>query len=170
MSAAAPEPDPIPPLPGTYALVLRADAQAPVTIGAKGRMRLQPGYYLYVGSALGPGGVRGRVAHHRRPAAHPRWHIDYLRRRLPLIEIWYANGRTRYEHRWARALNALAGVGIPMPGFGASDCSCPSHLYYFAERPNLRLFEAALNTRNAVPATHTPGSAPLMHRVHCRGR
>jgi Uri superfamily endonuclease len=29
-------------------------------------LQLQRGFYVYVGSALGPGGVRARVAHHQK--------------------------------------------------------------------------------------------------------
>ncbi|WP_418654995.1 hypothetical protein [Anoxybacter fermentans] len=28
-------------------------------------------------------------------------------------------------------------VFTPISGFGASDCSCPAHLFYFIYRPNM---------------------------------
>ena len=42
--------------PGTYALVLASQKTGPVRIGRLGTLELQPGVYIYVGSAFGPGG------------------------------------------------------------------------------------------------------------------
>ena len=53
---------------GTYALLLSSATDAVIPVGRLGDLRLQPGFYVYVGSALGPGGVRARLAHHMRPA------------------------------------------------------------------------------------------------------
>lgn len=54
-------------LPGTYALLLRLREQTPICVGAQGEIVFPQGYYVYVGSAFGPGGVRRRVAHHLAP-------------------------------------------------------------------------------------------------------
>jgi hypothetical protein len=35
-------------------------------------------------------------------------------------------------------MNATPGASIPLVGFGASDCHCASHLYFFKSRPHLR--------------------------------
>ena len=43
------------PKPGTYALILSCSTDFGIQIGRLGTMRLQPGYYLYLGSALGLG-------------------------------------------------------------------------------------------------------------------
>lgn len=47
----------IKPEPGTYALVLASSKASSVRIGGLSILRLQPGFYVYVGSALGPGGL-----------------------------------------------------------------------------------------------------------------
>ena len=39
--------------PGTYALVIAAKANRLVRVGRLGTLRLRPGFYVYVGSALG---------------------------------------------------------------------------------------------------------------------
>jgi hypothetical protein len=49
------------PQPGTYALLFSARANGLVWIGRLGRLRLQSGFYVYIGSPLGSGGVRGRL-------------------------------------------------------------------------------------------------------------
>jgi len=101
-------------------------------------MRLQPGFYVYVGSALGPGGVRARVAHHQGRSVRPHWHIDHLRRHTQLDQVWCCYDTARHEHAWAYAMNATPGASIPLVGFGSSDCHCASHLYFFKSRPHLR--------------------------------
>jgi Uri superfamily endonuclease len=130
--------------PGTYALVLSAKASGLVRIGRLGGLRLQSGFYVYVGSALGPGGVRARLAHHLGPSIRPRWHIDYLRLRTSLEEVWYCHDRLSWEHQWARHLGTQPGVSIPLAGFGASDCRCESHLYFFRSRPSRNDFVQSL--------------------------
>jgi Uri superfamily endonuclease len=108
---------------------------------------LAPGWLLYVGSAFGPGGLAGRLGHHLRAgaasAAKPHWHIDYLRAALPLVEVWLCPGPQRLEHRLALALHAAPDSSIPLPRCGASDCTCPAHLFAFAERPTPHLLAAA---------------------------
>lgn len=124
------------PKPGTYALLLSSATDTAIRIGQLREMRLQPGYYVYVGSALGPGGVRTRLAHHMRPAQRPHWHIDYLRTRTTLEGAWCCYGRKSRECRWARRFALMPSASVPLPGFGSSDCECKSHLFYFKKRPD----------------------------------
>ena len=126
--------------PGTYALILRAFAHKVVCIGRIGRLSVAPGFYVYVGSAFGLGGVRARVTHHARIAQRPHWHIDYLRRWALPEEAWYTHDPCPREHDWARLFRQSAGASEPLYGFGASDCRCPSHLFRFARKPSLRGF------------------------------
>ena len=125
------------PGPSTYALILFCPRGKLVQIGKLGPRKLRRGFYVYVGSALGPGGVRARVAHHAKVAPRPRWHIDYLRLHARLDRVWYSLGEIRREHRWARVIRALEGASVPIAGFGSSDCRCAAHLFFFAARPSL---------------------------------
>lgn len=129
--------------PGTYALLLETTDQTDVQIGRWGMMTLRPGFYLYVGSAFGPGGVRARVSRHCRKNKSHHWHIDYLREVATLESIWYSHRRTRLEHRWAKAL-AKSNQGEAVEGFGCSDCGCKSHLFYYKRAPTLRGFATAV--------------------------
>lgn len=131
-------------LPGTYALILAASQACNLTVGKLGTLAVQPGYYIYVGSAFGPGGVRARVAHHRRVSPRPHWHIDYVRSVTSLHEIWYTYDTMRREHLWAHVLTHWRQLSTPLPGFGASDCACNTHLYYAAESPSIMHFRQAL--------------------------
>lgn len=120
---------------GTYVLVLRMASRARVDIGKLGRFDLKPGYYCYVGSGFGPGGVLSRLAHHFRPVKHPRWHVDYLRTVASVEEAWYGAHAQKQEHGWAAILGGMSNASIAIPRFGSSDCACPGHLLYFRARP-----------------------------------
>src|ERR1019366_9681075 len=117
------------PKPGTNALILSCASNARIRVGRLGTKRLQPGYYMYLGSAFGPGGLRARIAHHQTASTRPHWHIDFLRAHTRLHLVWLRYDMTRREHEWARAMQKVEGATIPFPRFGASDCNCPSHLY-----------------------------------------
>lgn len=121
---------------GTYALLLHMDAPQRVVVGALGALTFPRGWYLYLGSARGPGGLAARLARHRRRGDKRfHWHIDYLRAVATLVEIWTDTGAARRECDWAAAAAALPDASIVVPRFGASDCRCPAHLFHYARRP-----------------------------------
>lgn len=130
--------------PGTYILWLVLAETRTLQIGALGRASLAPGNYAYVGSALGPGGVRARLGRHLRADKRPRWHIDYLRAVCVPGVAWVCYDDFRREHLWAGVLSALNGSEIPLTGFGSSDCDCKSHLVAFRHLPRLAEFAALL--------------------------
>ena len=123
----------LPTFPGTYALVLSAALSSDVEIGKLGTLALMPGFYLYIGSAFGPGGLRARIAHHRKMATRPHWHIDYLRPKASLACVWYSCDAHKREHLWAEVAGEMHGATVLLGRFGASDCSCVTHLFYFAK-------------------------------------
>jgi Uri superfamily endonuclease len=70
--------------------------------------------------------------------------------------IWYCYSAVQREHQWARAVKAMSRATMPMAGFGASDCDCESHLYFFRDRPLRRDFERNLTllvTPQSLPKT-----------------
>lgn len=125
---------------GTYILLLRMATPRRLAIGRLGSFDFPAGWYAYVGSAFGSGGLRGRIQHHLRRVARPHWHIDSLRAAAPCEHIWFQAGNSRQEHAWASILGTMAGATLPAPRFGASDCNCPSHLFHFIECPDLAEF------------------------------
>ncbi len=140
---------------GTYILILRLDEPAHLTIGKRGIFAFLAGWYAYVGSAFGPGGLRGRLKHHLAPVIKPHWHIDYLRRAAPTREIWYLVSETVYEHEWAAALASRSHAAIPVPRFGASDCRCQTHLIHFPKPPDFAGFQD--DTGQAVQRWYSGG-------------
>lgn len=132
--------DAIPRTGGTYALLLHLSDDTSITIGRLGTFTFSRGWYVYVGSAFGPGGLAGRLSHHLRPAAKPHWHIDYLRRHAVVRECWLLADPHSFEHAWAERLLRLPGASVAVPRFGASDCRCPAHLVGCDARPDFSQF------------------------------
>ena len=124
----------IPPLPGSYLLVLYLRRQEAIRIGRLGEFLFPRGWYYYAGSAFGPGGLKARLSHHCKPLRRFHWHIDYLRNHAELRGLWFRTGEN-FEHRWPTALRQLPRAVVPVAGFGSSDCSCLSHLIYCPCRP-----------------------------------
>jgi Uri superfamily endonuclease len=130
--------------PGTYALILVAEDHRTVQVGRLGMLLVEPGIYVYVGSALGPGGLAGRLRRHLRSTKRLHWHIDYLRAVARLDAVWYTAGAERQECQWAAIFARMRGAISPMEAFGASDCKCLSHLFHFPVRPDMTAFRRLL--------------------------
>ena len=122
--------------PGTYTLVFSSSDNMPINIGKLGTLFLQPGFYVYVGSAFGPGGLKARINHHFKHSSRPHWHLDYLSPTVNACEIWYTYDQVRREHQWAKIHSQARGVILPLPGFGSSDCRCLSHLFFYKSKPS----------------------------------
>ena len=135
------------PVPGTYTLILSSSVGKPVNIGKLGTLLLKPGFYVYVGSAFGPGGLTARTNHHLRYSRRPHWHIDYLVPALRLYEIWYTHDSARREHQWAEIHANSREALIPLPGFGSSDCSCRSHLFFYPSHPSGNHFRRKIRAK-----------------------
>ena len=133
--------------PGTYAIVLKSTAERSIKVGKLGMLRVQTGYYIYVGSAFGPGGLEARIAHHQRTSHRSRWHIDYIRPAAKICEMWYTFDPRPREHQWAETLASARESTIPFPGFGSSDCNCLSHLFYFKSKPTIASFRRRLHAK-----------------------
>lgn len=114
---------------GSYVLVLWLAESRTIKVGKLGQFDFRTGYYLYVGSAFGAGGLAGRLKHHLNPRKL-HWHIDYLRAIAELQEIWFTAEEQRRECQWAAELAKLPQCSRPYPGFGSTDCRCVSHLFY----------------------------------------
>ncbi len=115
---------------GVYALLFHVPTETQVLVGRLGMLRLSPGFYVYVGSARGPGGLAARISRHLRREKTLHWHIDYLTTRVLPVSVLYTAEAQASECMWAQRLLALQGAFVPLVGFGNSDCrdGCPAHL------------------------------------------
>ncbi len=99
---------------GVYCLIFKNQGLT-VRVGALGDLTFQAGWHIYVGSALGSGGLK-RLERHI-SLAHgsdkkPKWHIDYLLTN-PDFSLFYAIfviTQEQFECRLARLLN---NSGVP---------------------------------------------------------
>jgi Uri superfamily endonuclease len=118
---------------GIYILHLHLIQPRVLRIGKLGEYYFQPGEYLYVGSAQGPGGLKARLGRHLHGYGRCHWHIDWLRLATSVSGYFYLETRERIECKWSQFLMQAPKARIPVPGFGASDCrskgnSCAAHL------------------------------------------
>jgi sugar fermentation stimulation protein A len=116
---------------GSYLLLLKLPRETAVEVGSLGKVRLRGGHYIYVGSAKKS--LSKRIERHRRLRKALFWHIDYLR----AVADFHAALPIRTEDDLECEISeALSGVSEwHVPGFGSSDCSCPSHLFGMEGNP-----------------------------------
>jgi len=146
--------------PGTYALLIRLSRSVRLTVGALGARDFPPGWYVYIGSALGPGGLRARVARHLRAEKRSHWHIDRLLAAGRVVQVGLRFGLGRDECRVAQRVGRNRAARIVVPHFGASDCDCTTHLFHFNGPPGALLangFDASLSPAAFHAASHPRG-------------
>ena len=114
---------------GSYALIIELAEEQAIAVGSFKILHFPGGYYAYVGSALG--GVKSRLNHHLKQNKKLHWHIDYLLQRASISSIIICDSEDRIECNIAQTLGQQFDS---IPGFGSSDCKCPSHLFFATER------------------------------------
>jgi Uri superfamily endonuclease len=147
----------LPEAKGTYVLIASVVQMKRLEIGRLGAYDIVPGFYAYVGSALGSGGLRARLGHHLESTASPHWHIDYLLGVAEPVEVWYTTAHQKLEHQWAELLQEAPHFRVPIPRFGSSDYhrSRLSHLFHSKRRPSFGWFEQAIRESRHHPAFNT---------------
>jgi Uri superfamily endonuclease len=138
---------------GIYCLVFKNPA-CTVRIGALGEVAFRKGWHIYVGSALGSGGLarlERHIALSRNKDQPPKWHVDWLSGNpsFCLQSTVHALTGERLECRLAAALG-----GENISGFGSSDCTCSSHLFYRHRNP-VKEVQAALRSLGLEVCTKT---------------
>ena len=131
---------------GTYALILEVVSTRQLQVGRLGKLLFKSGFYIYVGSAFGPGGLKARLNHHLKLASKHHWHIDYLRQYANVIEIWYTIDPARREQDWVKSIGSLPTTTTIFPGFGASDSKDVSHLFMAAKKPDFSSFQRVIKS------------------------
>lgn len=87
----------------------------------------QPGWFIYAGSAWGPGGLRARLQRHFRAEKKLHWHIDSLTTDADEIIAFAVEGA--HECDLAATLLRTETFRPALAGFGSSDCTkCSTHL------------------------------------------
>jgi Uri superfamily endonuclease len=115
---------------GIYILILKLSSEKNIGVGKLGRILFQSGYYAYIGSALS--GIHRLDRHlnniEKGGVQNPHWHIDYIVPHLKVVEWVFA--LTVKPGKEEEMANKLSGNLSYIPGFGSSDSSAPSHLFF----------------------------------------
>ncbi len=110
---------------GCYLFLLKLRRKALIKAGGLGNISLRKGYYIYIGSARK--NLTKRMERHKRQRKKVFWHIDYLRAKADVHALLPILTEDDLECHVARSIGNFADWEIP--SFGASDCSCSSHLF-----------------------------------------
>ncbi|WP_347275356.1 GIY-YIG nuclease family protein [Candidatus Kuenenia sp.] len=132
---------------GIYCLIIKLFQEREIPIGKLGTFHFPAGFYVYVGSAQN--NLRLRIERHLRQTKNNRWHIDYLLDYGQIITVYsYAKDKS-LECVLGRKIASLPKAIFPVKGFGSSDCSCITHLYFFPDNPSGAL--ASFKGKFALP-------------------
>ncbi len=115
---------------GAYFLNVEVPSKK-LKIGGLGKISFKKGSYIYVGSARK--NLEARIRRHLRKRKRLRWHIDYLLETAKKVRAIPIRTSKDLECEIAQKLSSIADDKID--GFGAGDCSCSTHLFYFSEDP-----------------------------------
>jgi Uri superfamily endonuclease len=123
--------------PGTYALFMELRRGRRIRIGRLGTLKFPGGLYVYVGSAMGSGGLAARVARHRRSDKKLHWHIDYFLEYARILAVRADSSGRRLECLWVRRMLRSPGTRVVAPHLGASDCRCPARLLFLGAQTGI---------------------------------
>ena len=110
---------------GVYLLVICVKNDSVITIGKLGNIMFPKNTYVYVGSAMN--GLKQRIKRHLRVQKKRHWHIDYLLEQADITAVYYKESMIRLECDIAQFFQQRFRSVL---GFGCSDCSCVSHLFF----------------------------------------
>jgi len=115
---------------GIYLISIQMEKEI-LEIGALGERQFEKGWYLYAGSAKK--NLKSRVSRHMRKRKRMHWHADYLIASSVKTKAFPIYTEKDLECTLVGDLMEIADDRVE--GFGSSDCSCPSHLFYFRDDP-----------------------------------
>jgi Uri superfamily endonuclease len=98
----------------------------------KKELILNRGFYLYVGTAFGAGGLASRIHRHLRKNKKQHWHIDQVTSsdecNFYSVAVFPDEKSECFISKKLEKINQMT----PIVGFGNSDCrnKCQSHFFY----------------------------------------
>jgi Uri superfamily endonuclease len=148
----------IPDKPGSYVIVGELLNEVSIISGTFSGQILAGGFYLYAGSAFGPGGLKARIGRHLKSETKKFWHFDHLKDFLKIREIWYSlSGEKNFECYFIRKLQAQGSASFPILKFGSSDCrsACPAHLVKFSFDTDMGIIFSYLESQDFTLQKHS---------------
>ncbi len=116
---------------GFYLLILQVTKPVKIPVSRIDSPQLNPGWYIYAGSAKQH--LEQRVQRHLRKRKVRHWHIDHLTQEAEVLKVFPVRTFADLECSVSKDIASISDGSIP--GFGCSDCSCGSHLHYFYDNP-----------------------------------
>lgn len=135
---------------GIYCLTIKLVKRCNIQIGCLGAFPFPRGFYVYVGSAQN--NLEDRIERHLRQDKKMHWHIDYLLHYGQVTCVYTYAGEKNAECMLSQKIGNIKNAVILVSGFGSSDCSCASHLYFFRDNPDSRI--SRLKIIEAKPQTN----------------
>jgi Uri superfamily endonuclease len=130
---------------GVYLLKLKLEENKNIKIGALGEKEFPAGYFFYAGTAQK--NLQPRIKRHYSKDKKLHWHIDYLLNEAELIDD-YVFELPRAGECFLTEFMKSKGAEVLIDGFGASDCSCSSHLLYFPIKKGDKIINILLKDLN----------------------
>ena len=121
---------------GVYSILLQILKDLTLEVGGLGSMSFLGGFYVYTGSAMGPGGISARISRHLRSEKKVFWHIDYLmgNQSVKVFALFRAESKRKLECNVNKSIVLNLDASI-VSGFGSSDCltACGGHLLFLGD-------------------------------------
>lgn len=110
-------------------MIIRIGKTLSLNVGALGRVKIERGYYVYVGSAFNS--LEARIKRHLSGDKRIHWHVDYLlaHEDAMIEDVIFTADKRRLECLISKGLENQGSIW----GFGCSDCKCRSHLHYYKD-------------------------------------
>ncbi|MGR3179772.1 MAG: GIY-YIG nuclease family protein [Candidatus Anammoxibacter sp.] len=129
---------------GIYNLIIYLDKARNIKIGKLGRFSFKKGFYIYTGSSQNS--LQKRIKRHLATKKKLHWHIDYLLKYGDIINVLVIESLKKDECKLSNEIGLLCDAQIVISGFGSSDCTCKTHLYFFRKQPISKAGNLAVNT------------------------
>ncbi|WP_455364539.1 GIY-YIG nuclease family protein [[Eubacterium] cellulosolvens] len=140
---------------GTYIMLLRVLKDIDLKVGCLGSLHIPQGYYLYVGSAMGPWktAYESRVKRHYQKKKKRFWHIDHLttHRDIAICFTELVIENRKIECEITVQLRKVFDGQILFKNFGSTDCRCGGHLIYLSGTSNKEILENIEMIRSHAP-------------------
>ena len=130
---------------GIYCLTIKLVKKHTIRVGCLGNFGFPRGFYVYVGSAQN--NLEDRIERHLQRDKKMHWHIDYLLHYGQVSCVHTYAAEKNAECMLSQKIGNIKNAVILVSGFGSSDCSCASHLYFFQDNPDFRISRIKLGCR-----------------------
>jgi Uri superfamily endonuclease len=156
---------------GTYIFFSLLRSTATIRINQSGKThRFQRGWYAYIGSAFGRGGLKSRLNRHYQGHGKGPWQIDFFRQGVhPHGRAWVSYQDRSLEAQWSAVFQLMTGVSVPVTNFGNSDDRGPAalkgvvrtHLFQINRKPKLAEFQSLMDAHFSLNEPLIEISLPL---------